>query len=252
MSYLVGNYSVLHKYAGSYLAGATLSTTIGNRRTTSFSNVRIELLSRNEETFPTGYGAGAFVPAISTGGLSINQELSALGEISTAVFATGLNAEAAISASIEETDAILVLISSLEAAFSAQGSISTADLAIVLSIQASIAASGSITTAELSKLVALAAELQGQITISNTITNLVNLSADIGGPADLSPEGIANAVWDTVLADHQEAGSTGKALNDAGSAGNPWSAELASNNTAGTFGAFIQKLLTIAKFLGLK
>ena len=41
-----------------------------------------------------------------------------------------------------------------------------------------------------------------------------------------------------------------KAKTDAIS--NPWNADLASNNTAGTFGERIQKLLTVAKFLGLK
>ena len=81
---------------------------------------------------------------------------------------------------------------------------------------------------------------------------LAHMNAEAGGPTPLSPEGLASAVWDTVLADHQEIGSTGKALNDAGSAGNPWSADLASNNTSGTFGYLVQKLLTVAKFLGLK
>jgi len=63
---------------------------------------------------------------------------------------------------------------------------------------------------------------------------------------------LAAAVWDKALADHQTAGSTGKALGDAGGAGNPWSADTSTNNTAGTFGALVQKLLTVAKFLGLR
>jgi hypothetical protein len=44
----------------------------------------------------------------------------------------------------------------------------------------------------------------------------------------------------------------GEKVNDAGAAGNPWSALLVDNNTAGTFGSFVQKLLTVAKFLGFK
>ena len=101
-------------------------------------------------------------------------------------------------------------------------------------------------------LVALTASLNASMSISNSITTLVNLSADIGGPAELSAEGLANAVWDTVIADHLTAGTTGKALSDAGGAGNPWSADLASNNDPNTFGERVQKLLTVAKFLGLK
>jgi hypothetical protein len=90
------------------------------------------------------------------------------------------------------------------------------------------------------------------ITPNLDMTALAFMIAEAGGPTELSPQGLANAVWDTVLADHVDAGTTGAALNDAGGAGNPWSADLSSNNTPGTFGNFVQKLLSVAKFLGLK
>jgi len=72
-----------------------------------------------------------------------------------------------------------------------------------------------------------------------------------GGGSGPTAEEIADAVWEEVNSDHLTAGSTGEKLNSA-STGNPWEADLATNNTAGTFGAFVQKLLTVAKFLGLK
>lgn len=56
-------------------------------------------------------------------------------------------------------------------------------------------------------------------------------------------------VWNYATAGLTAPGTTGKTLVDAG---NPWSASLASNNTPGTFGYFVQKLLSVAKFLGLK
>ena len=66
-------------------------------------------------------------------------------------------------------------------------------------------------------------------------------------------EDIADAVWDETLSEHTDVGSTGKALTDAGTAGNPWSALLVDNATPGTFGWFVgTKLLTLAKWLGLK
>ena len=46
--------------------------------------------------------------------------------------------------------------------------------------------------------------------------------------------------------------STSESYIWTGSAGNPWSALTADNNDAGTFGSLVQKLLTVAKFLGLK
>jgi hypothetical protein len=78
-----------------------------------------------------------------------------------------------------------------------------------------------------------------------------SLSASIGGVTPLSPEGLANAVWAKDISVYI-APSAGDSLNNASSAGNPWSAPLSSNNIAGTFGEFVQKLLTVGRFLGLK
>ena len=64
---------------------------------------------------------------------------------------------------------------------------------------------------------------------------------------------VAQAVWDEATTGHQVAGSSGKALTDAGAAGNPWGSPVEGNTAAGTFGELVgKKLLTIAKFLGLK
>ena len=59
--------------------------------------------------------------------------------------------------------------------------------------------------------------------------------------------------WEALTIDHTTAGTMGKALSDAGSSGNPWATPISGNTTAGTFGELVgKKLLTIAKFLGLK
>lgn len=75
---------------------------------------------------------------------------------------------------------------------------------------------------------------------------------DVGAGTELSPSSLAAAVWDEPISDHLTVGTTGKALSDAGGAGNPWSALTEDNADPGTFGALVQKLLTVAKFLGLK
>ena len=51
---------------------------------------------------------------------------------------------------------------------------------------------------------------------------------------------ISDSIWDEVTSDHQSVGSTGKALSNAGSAGNPWGSDTASNNDPGTFGELVQ------------
>jgi hypothetical protein len=74
-----------------------------------------------------------------------------------------------------------------------------------------------------------------------TQTDLINLDT------------IADAIWNELTSGHLTAGTTGKALTDAGSAGNPWSSTITGNTDPGTFGELVgKKLLTIAKFLGLK
>ena len=92
--------------------------------------------------------------------------------------------------------------------------------------------------------------------------NLVGANSNIGDVLNLNTVSIRAAnsagliqatIWDEVLANHLTAGTTGKALSDAGSAGNPWSTSVTGNTGTGTFGELVgKKLLTIAKFLGLK
>ncbi|MFH1973796.1 MAG: hypothetical protein ABIK13_04315 [Patescibacteria group bacterium] len=83
--------------------------------------------------------------------------------------------------------------------------------------------------------------------LQNDSVIVVNSDGLVNGPT------IADSVWDEPTADHVTAGTTGKALIDAGAAGNPWGAPVVGNTDAGTFGELVgKKLLTIAKFLGLK
>lgn len=81
-------------------------------------------------------------------------------------------------------------------------------------------------------------------------TNVNQVSIRSSNSAGLTS---TRSVWDEVVADHLTVGTTGKALNDAGAAGNPWSATVSGNTDPGTFGELVgNKLLTVAKFLGLK
>ncbi len=60
-----------------------------------------------------------------------------------------------------------------------------------------------------------------------------------GGGTPPTAAAIADAVWDETLADHLTAGSTGNALNAAGSAGDPWSTTLPGAYGAGSAGKII-------------
>lgn len=62
------------------------------------------------------------------------------------------------------------------------------------------------------------------------------VQADIAALNDLTAVQVENAVWDAVMADHLDAGSTGASLNGAGSAGDPWTTALPGAYGAGTAG----------------
>lgn len=80
-------------------------------------------------------------------------------------------------------------------------------------------------------------------TAARTLTSGLNIvlakGTGITGFNDLSATEVENAAWDAVLADHLDAGSTGNALNAAGSAGDPWSTALPGAYGAGTAGKII-------------
>jgi hypothetical protein len=61
--------------------------------------------------------------------------------------------------------------------------------------------------------------------------------------AGLSPTGIANAVWSAIAADNNDAGSMGEKLNAAGTAGDPFTADL-SGYDPGQAGGIIRDNLT--------
>jgi hypothetical protein len=66
---------------------------------------------------------------------------------------------------------------------------------------------------------------------------LLSAQASAGGGPTASE--IADAVWDETTAGHSTAGTTGKALTDAGSAGDPWSTALPGAYTSGQAGKII-------------
>jgi hypothetical protein len=253
---LIGNYSVLNKSCATFTNG---TSTAGAYAANTRSNWSTSVDQANQSGFfsatsaiPEGYGLGeAYVAPRESGGLA--SFLSGSGSLT----ATGISArlsDAAMSG-VGSLTASLGAIVQAASNLSGSGDI-TANLGILSNMTASLAGGGSL-TANLSALVGLSSSLSGSGSIVSDLKGTGALSAaiTIGGTGYLSNDDVsrlASAVWDEQTSDHQDAGTTGEALSDAGAAGNPWSALIASNNTPDTFGWFIQKLLTVAKFLGLK
>lgn len=169
------------------------------------------------------------------------------------------NLEASASASITVTNAQLDQIVSAVANGTATISVVNAILAGAATLQAN----GTLTltsNADAGAIFSVTADANGVISANVTISALANMEAEAGGPTPLSPEGLAQAVWDSVAVDNNEVGTMGNKLNTASSGGVDvesiavavWDKPLSEHTAVGTFGWFVQKVLTVSKFLGLK
>lgn len=174
------------------------------------------------------------------------------GTVSGGNLAGGKAADADLTGYGEIASATADLIVSAVAALIGDGVISSANLLATLNAVAAL--TGDTTAA--ADIVAKAWAVSG---LTGTGAAALEpyatgeLSGDIATiAAEVTPETVAAAVWEALTSQFNTAGTMGKALQDASAAGNPWAAELVSNNDSGTFGERIQKLLTTGKFLGLK
>lgn len=162
----------------------------------------------------------------------------ATGGIAAASFAAG-----AITATVIATDAIdadAIADNAINAGAIATGAITAAKFA-ANAIDAAALAADAVT--EIQAGLATPTNITaGIITTATNVTTVNGLAANVitaaSMAADASAE-IADAVWDEAIAGHLGAGSTGAALNAAGSAGDPWTTGLPGAYGAGTAGFII-------------
>ena len=255
---LIGNQSVLHKSHAFFTNGTATAGAYAANAKTNFIKPSV-LRSRfpnlpPKTSIPEGYNLGeAYLAPWKSGGLAADTTIDGSSAISAELWEVKLADADLAGVGVVDT-ANLAVLTPGASDIAGAGSIDTANLIAVANASADLAGVGAVGTADLSAIIPIFSTLAGSGAVTSNLTGTGRLEADIviGASDPLSPDNLASAVWDTVLADHVDVGSTGAALNDAGSAGNPWAADLSSNNTDGTFGGFVQKLLSVAKFLGLK
>jgi len=69
-----------------------------------------------------------------------------------------------------------------------------------------------------------------------------NIESDISSCSDLSPENLAAAVWNSIAASFNNAGTMGAKMNSAASAGDPWSAILPGSYVDGEAGKILSQI----------
>lgn len=200
--------------------------------------------------YPSGsYHPGAYIPAQKAGAISSyrlsSSALSTFGNITPAM---PMNASSSMALAVlnSQLDQVVQLIASAVLSITGNANIAAA---VAAQATAAMTLAGS---ALAGGIFPIDASSSMNLSPGVSLTAQAFMEAAAGGPTPLSPEGLANAVLDALLADHTDAGSVGEALNNIGASSNPWSADLASNNSAGSFGERIQKILTKTQFMGLK
>lgn len=94
---------------------------------------------------------------------------------------------------------------------------------------------------------------EGEVDGASNLRGDSYMEANITVSGDVvTAQSCAAAVWNALAAAYNDPGTMGKAMNSASSSGDPWESLLANYTDDATFGAFVKKLLTTGKFIGLK
>lgn len=206
---LIGNNSSLNKSAGKFISGAGHAQLKGNfyknGAMKSADSAFGEYSSR-----PAGYGGGyAYKLAEKTGGISSFTKSYSESVLSFNL-AGGRNLEATEAGVLTTNNPILDRIISLLASSSG---VLTASAAMDAALLLQAASSGVVSTdALLGAIFSVTATAHGQASYNAFLTALASISAEAGGPNPLSPEGLSEAVWSSVLNDYTTPGTLGYAI----------------------------------------
>lgn len=157
----------------------------------------------------------------------------------TFAMAMGLAAESAITGSGDITSSLSLVIQ-LACDILASGDIS-ASLVGKLEMAAALAGEGDLTSS-LSLIAFVVSEVTGSGTVAGTFFGTASLAADITSSSTLSPESLAAAVWNSIAASFNTAGTMGNKMNSAASAGDPWSTTLPASYTGTQAGAILSEI----------
>jgi hypothetical protein len=208
---LLGNYTVLAKNPGKAFSGSTISD---NRSQTNKSGaVRGRFTGEANwsplDGLPHGYRPPyTWLIPIDSGALSTHNIIVGEGALTSAV-AGGVNGAALITGSGELTGVGQLVVSAV-AAITGSSSVS-ATVVAVLNAAATLGGTGALTAATIADgYMAATVPGTGTMTVQSYATGV--LAAAITPFTELSPESLAQSVWNTVVADQDTDGTTGYAL----------------------------------------
>jgi len=223
---LVGNYSVLQKSPGRFIAGSATSAESQVRSNFNKSGSNRNRFYVDQTTValalyavPTGtYPEIAWVLPQIAGEIASTQPIQG-ASTQTGNLAGGLNAEAALDGAGNITNAVAQLVISMVANLAGEGTLSNADLRGFLQAVANLSGSGNL-TATAAALAWMNAATDGSGNITNATPYASgNMSADILSYGALTPEGIRDAVWNAIAANYDLNATMGELLHNAAAGG---------------------------------
>lgn len=236
---LTNNYSVLNSSPGRAIGGFT--NLYSNYKPSSwYSFFAIDTLETASPVKRASLPSGTQPPyswilAMKGGELSSTTGITGTGSMAPTMYisrdlASTMGGVGSISGSLS-------LLSQLSAALAGVGALQ-GSLSLGLSLSSNLSGTGALTPS-LSLLVGMVASIGGSGAITANLTGIARLEASIfvnSGTA--SVQELVEGVWSAVAADNDTAGTMGEKLNDAGSAGNPWTDT--TTYGAGTKGKLLQ------------
>ena len=243
---LIANYSYINQICGHNHSGITNPckfirphTMRGYYGLSQNSDV-IEQIKRGG--FPTGTNP-PYSLVMGDKGALLSATTTISGTSSTTIsMAMGLAAQCDITGSGTITGSLSLVIQ-LACNLLASGTIS-ASLVGKLEMASALAGEGDI-AASLNLIAFVVSELTGSGDIEGTFKGYASLSADISSTSTLSPENLAAAVWNTIAASFNTAGTMGAKLNAASAAGDPWGAALPGSYLSTEAGGILYQIQTL-------
>ena len=259
----IGATGVYQTYGATVLNNAYPSARLANfARTGANRNITAgEGITSGLVSLPSGNRhPSAWMMPQKPGALASRNLITGTGSAAAAALAVKLAAaDLTGSGSLEAVGGLIV---QLIADIAGSGGISEADLKAFLQAVASIGGSGGISEAQATGLGELVAAITGLGLVDTTLTGTGELSADlVVTGAGLTTGNVGAAVWAAIAIANNTPETMGQKLNSAATGGVDydelanavWDKPTAEMITPGSAGQYLAaKLLSVAKFLGLK
>lgn len=224
---LIANYSYINQICGHNHSGVTNPFQFIRPHTMrgyyGYSDINPNAQQIRRDSFPTGTNFPYSIVLGDTGALLSASDTISGASSTTISMAMGLAAQSNITGSGSLSGG-LSLVVKLACSILSSGSLS-ASLVGKLEMASALAGSGNLSSS-LSLLAFVVSEITGSGSVSGTFFGTASLEADITSSSTLSPESLAAAVWNSIAASFNTAGTMGAKMNSAASAGDPWATAL--------------------------